>query len=1261
MNIKKIVQGVLGFLIMLRSHLSFKLNQMFFSAISLLAIVLIVISSLQINSIPVSALSQPTTPTIPICGLRKASDIERATVPVNLPSQASVNQITPDGTTAISDYHYWPGDSSNHARWYIEQSVSNSNSTENFLVYDATDSSKLGSFSVTLPANLIGETMLSTFAVDAAGNVYVGTYNQQTGGGGGSISQWLWSPGQTVATRGWSAVTTNLLVGALYGYTDTNGVYRIAAVEGGTGANAHTELDSVTFNASNGSAMSSNGIVGSRVVSANAHNNDLVVNDGNDSVYIWNSTATTRTFYMTNGGQYQLGRISGATELNDGTIVTGSSAGPMVFFSPNGLLLGKINSGGLNDPIDVINNNSPMFVVNSRIYYSAENLYSFPNKLSYVEIATEQAYVAAPQGAPFILGMGAQITTPAAYNFFPSGTTPEVDISFAQSWQSQSGNFTGTYTIRTMDQVHAGVSGTSTNFSIPSSNGAYTNGVAKVQLSLPEAAPGYYEVGVNLSQNGTVVGAACTGYSIGASNVSFSYPISGGTDTKGVELAAMLGQKIYRSSYNLNKCYSSGGTTLACPSDVDSDIAAAQSLADQYGIIYDFQLGADGLDSWISGGTWEIAVQQLVTHFPEIKYWECWNEPDNNTFRTASDYVTNALQPCHTAVNAANSTNNKTAKLIGISIPDGTVAKYQAYVDAGALSYLDIVAFHGYPGWNRSFAEDGDVIPSTYGASGEVGYVQALQKYLADHGYTGTLMDTENGYNLTNDNYPQDPDPADFYSQGDRYVTKMILEQSIGVPSAYLDNASGNNYSLAYWSLINGPYGSIVNPGGLAALNYSANLNGRNFISWITTGIPHVYAAKYGPSPTVTNDVVVVWADDYAVNSVPTLSGGGNITVTDEYGKSSTVSSGSSLLLNGQVQYISVPSGKTLSIAAAENFGTNYALDSGGATANATSSYCGVDSASITASAQSVLYGIANTEGKNIISSCNNRQNGSDIGWAPSNGDADPSLTINLPNQQTVNRIFISSSSLGSSITGLRNYKIKVSSTIGGPLTDVASVNDQFFNRNNLVSIASQPVQQIVITGLQINYSGHADGLPPLWWDHASWDLAPIYDVEVYGPGNSGVVTSPPTASIAQPNQISPQGTTYALTQGTSYPINVSPTDHSGTGIANVKLYIDGSLVNTIAAAPFNFEVNTLPLSNGTHSVSIKTYDNSGSFGTTTDTITVNNGDLNNDASVNIADLSIMANYWGNGTTYAHGNVKNYSVTNIVDLSVLGKNWNWHG
>ena len=98
---------------------------------------------------------------------------------------------------------------------------------------------------------------------------------------------------------------------------------------------------------------------------------------------------------------------------------------------------------------------------------------------------------------------------------------------------------------------------------------------------------------------------------------------------------------------------------------------------------------------------------------------------------------------------------------------------------------------------------------------------------------------------------------------------------------------------------------------------------------------------------------------------------------------------------------------------------------------------------------------------------------------------------------------------------------------------------------------------------------------------------------------NTGGDTTAPTAAITAPAD----GTTIS---GTT-PVSVTATDN--IGVTKVELYANGTLMDTLTTAPYDFSFDTAILTNGSHALMAKAYDAAGNIGNSaTVNVTVSNG-----------------------------------------------------
>ncbi len=1210
------------------SMFTIQVKHLVFGLAAALLFGIVVISNVTINSkTSAAALPELSSPTIQLCGERESSDIEEYTGPT-LPSPGYSTLIPNEGS---GFFRYWQGSSGDPRMYTMTGSTT---SQASFSVYDADTASLISSFNINIPSNQQGPTAISQFAVDPSGNIDIAVYATS----GPDVSEWTWTTGNSTATEGWTASTTGLSTGGIYDYHDSNNVARVGVVVDSS-TYPHTEAYSNTFNASTGAAMGNNIVIGSNVNVSTQHNNDIVSagpqidTSGGGYVYVYNSTGTTQTLQMgTNLGPNQAGPwhfyiLNSADEESNGDIVVSDSGNGIMFFDPTGVYLGTVALNVNNG--DSLPAGGNIQVDNGNIYiqYGTGTPFSNPHDLDYVTQSNATTLLAAPQGAPFHMGIGAGLYTNVLNNYFMPGTTPQAYLEFYPWWASQASNYTVSYSIRNIQQIENNQSVTPTSFALSSQLSSGATSPANISLTIPTQ-PDFYQINAQLVKNGQVVGADCLDYSVGATgdSLNFNSVNANNGDAQVVALAYEFGQKLVRGSYGIDNCLSgvstvTSSTQLSCPSSMVTDIQNATTLASQDGIQYEIQVATGtSLDaSIVSSGQWGRLVQSFVSQFSDVHDWEAWNEMNNTYSSNASTCVTNIIEPFYNAVKAAN----PNATVVGGSVLNISTSFWQGIGQAGGFQYMNAIGDHPYTGNNRSFEEQG-----------QVAVLQSLQGVLSSAGYPNMpIWDTETGY--------WDSGPASYFSLGNKLTRTLLLEQSIGITNFnnYQNDNPGSQGGLV-WSLIDS---TGLNPGGLAAVNYKHMIGGRSFVKTITTGIPHTYAEEFGPSGTDTGSVVAVWADDYSVGAAPTLSGGGTLTLTGEYGGVTTPSSGSDVTLTGDVQYINVPAGQTLTINPAETFGTDYALASQGSTAIASSSFnCG----SFSLSPSSVIDGVDNAQGIGDV--CD----GGMSVWAQSSTDASPSITITLGSARTIDRVFVSSQGIDSTETGLRSYAVQVNNG-SGTFTTVATVSNQFFYRNNLVTFAPQTVSQIRITNMAINYSGYSDGLPPTFWTSGFNDLASIYEIEAYAPGTQNSAPTVPTVSVTAPTANTDVHDIATIT--------ASATDNSGSGLAKVVFLVDGSVADTATTSPYSYQWDTLSIPDGNHTIEAQAYDNDGDVGSSaTIPVIVNNGDINGDNAVSILDLSVMAGNWKNtNATYQQGDLNGDKAVNILDLSILGNNWGW--
>lgn len=137
-------------------------------------------------------------------------------------------------------------------------------------------------------------------------------------------------------------------------------------------------------------------------------------------------------------------------------------------------------------------------------------------------------------------------------------------------------------------------------------------------------------------------------------------------------------------------------------------------------------------------------------------------------------------------------------------------------------------------------------------------------------------------------------------------------------------------------------------------------------------------------------------------------------------------------------------------------------------------------------------------------------QDGGDLpglsAWASAVGDTDRTLAVTLPAPTTIDRVTVAGSSIGSVVTGLRDYDVEVAQP-GGDFTVVARVRDKLANR--AVQVAFSPVQagRVRLHVLRAATTGFAGGDRPWFWPQQGVDQAVAFALEAYaGTGGPDVV-----------------------------------------------------------------------------------------------------------------------------------------------------------
>jgi len=721
-----------------------------------------------------------------------------------------------------------------------------------------------------------------------------------------------------------------------------------------------------------------------------------------------------------------------------------------------------------------------------------------------LSLSSIQVLVSAPasptmNGFGDTLGIGAGLTTGVTAGYFAPGVAPAVTASFDPWWQSYPDPLDLSYSVASTTEVAAHDPPSPTV--VPLSWSGVASGSP---LSFPlvvQSAPGVYLVNADLidQSTGVTIGSSCLSYSVGIPGDTLNFSgLSTDGNTRDVQLAAELGTGDFREQLSMSSllpnCAASPSATTCGPSvlassnpawsSYDPSTGQAAAMAKSLGSQFEVQFAiSDTTDQVLmQDGYWQEDVQAIMEHFaqtaPDLSYVEPFNEP-NNSFLNPSTYVSQCLKPFYEAVQAANAADGTNVQVIGGTVVGMDVGGWWTQLaNDGAFAYMDIAGIHPYPGYDRSFEEQGS--PAA---------IAQLRTLMASHGASSMpIWVTEQGWWSYGE--------GTFVDIGNWAPREWMWLRSLGVTSWNYFNIENNYESFELIQTDNGD--TVVDPGAIGLMTVSNVLKTRPFIRQVSLGIPHAYGMLFGPpaNGSATNDILAVWTDDLSVAGEVSLTGGsGSVTIptTGSLGQPGSLtvspSTPAPLELSGAPTYLSVPAGDTLSVGPAESFGTNFALASSGATASASSSQGGANAPS------AVIQGTANAE--------NNGGLGSTPAWVSNQGDTSPWVEVNFPSPETIDRVLVSTSSLGSTVPGLRDYTVELDE--GGSWTTAATVTNEFFSRMKLVSFPpATNVTAVKIVPTAYDYNDNVGGLPPIYWGPTGPNYAVVYSVEAYGAGSGG-------------------------------------------------------------------------------------------------------------------------------------------------------------
>ncbi len=843
--------------------------------------------------------------------------------------------------------------------------------------------------------------------------------------------------------------------------------------------------------------------------------------DGTGSLVSTFGDARTGNDPAPTGGPHHFYQQGGAVVLGDGTTYVADATRGIAVTSSEGFHRGTVP----DEALGFLTERSALAVSGERLYFAAGGRFNANQHVAWISLADLAVLGAWPKAPASVLGYGAGLTTGVTGNYFVPGRAATLTASFDPWWARHAPDLRLAYTVRDRRQILAGTTPSATELALPTT----AAGLANMPLTLPASLPGFYEVDARLLDgSGAVIGATCLTYTVGAPGQRLDFAtlppgadFGGPTPARGVALADVLGTGNFRAPVDWSQLLPDIAGPMRFEA-YDGPFADAAREAAARQVAFHVQVGVGGPveKALVQNGTWGARVKELVAHFKgTVSVWEAWNEP-NLTYGSAEDYVAKVLRPFSEAVKSVD----PAVRVIGGSVVGMDLGYYDAIGRAGGFSLMDVVAIHPYTGHNRSWEEQGT--PAS---------IQRLRTILATYGAQDKpVWNTESAWWADG--------PANYLSQADKAARALIWMRALGVErwSYFMMEGGYGDYGFSY-SLIQSASqpDDYVKPAALATMTAAAQMEGRPFSAMVDTGIPHVYAASFGADPEGNDSVVAAWTDDLALDLTLVAEGTTSpvdMLATDVLGAATTVTLAPGqpvpLALSGSPVYLTVPTGARLRIAAVDPFGINVAAAAAGATATASSANA------------------ANPPARAIDGVGDAGEQGDLPGlsaWASAPGDASPSLTVKLSQATEVNRVLVSTHSIGSIVPGLRTYDVSVQDQAGA-WTTVGAIDDQFFARRRLISFAPRLATAIRVSVRSVNYGGLAGGLKPWFWatDAASaadasspwYGPAVVYEVEAFAGGSP--VSPPVTTTTTAP--IAPTTTVPVPTTTTTVPIPTTST-----------------------------------------------------------------------------------------------------------------------
>lgn len=287
---------------------------------------------------------------------------------------------------------------------------------------------------------------------------------------------------------------------------------------------------------------------------------------------------------------------------------------------------------------------------------------------------------------------------------------------------------------------------------------------------------------------------------------------------------------------------------------------------------------------------------------PVINYWEFYNEPDatfNTNFGRWGEYGAQYANMLATAYPAVKAANPHAKVLLGGLAYDWFQDQNGPYVrrflddvlKAGGGNYFDIMNFHSYPSFAKSWAPHGP---------GLLEKTQHLRNLLQSYGYDKPFMVTEAGWH--SDNPPNFPGSEEIQS---RYVVELFVQSFAA------------DVDVMIWWMLNDPGGFAYDNGlvtndepprrkqAFKAFQTIVNeLGTAHFVrafSDAETGSPRLEAYLFTDN-VLNRNVLVAWLDPIDTTETKTLTlTATRATVRDIYGSSYTLTDAGDGRVDGKI------------------------------------------------------------------------------------------------------------------------------------------------------------------------------------------------------------------------------------------------------------------------------------------------------------------------------------------------------------------------